>query len=272
MALTLPGQTLRAVAASLRQLNYVPTSWQGVLAGLPADGRSQLEPFLVEMVREGGHPRLMALVLERLADQQEALQRERDAWSFVWSGPEPLHAKTADTFATVDQLIRQARSSLLIATYNIGLSADFRDLLASIARRLETGELQRVELFFHPIQIADRLGPDPLAAIRRWFERDVWPWPAKPRAYVDQRLLVGSSDRCYQHSKVVVADAGTSSARALVTSANFSETAQRHNFEAGWLVREPWRVSQVNDHFRQLVEQGLFAELQEEGRRAWLSD
>ena len=98
MALTLPGQTLRGVAAKLRQLSYVPTSWQGVLAGLNANGRGQLETFLHDLVREGGTPQLMAMVLEHLADQREAIQRERDAWSFVWSGPEPAHTKTADTF------------------------------------------------------------------------------------------------------------------------------------------------------------------------------
>ena len=101
MTLTLPGQTLRGVAAKLRQLSYVPTNWQGVLAGLNADGREQLEAFFDELVCEGGTPQLMAKVLEHLADQREALQQERDAWSFVWSGPEPAHAKTADTFATI---------------------------------------------------------------------------------------------------------------------------------------------------------------------------
>lgn len=261
MPITLPGQTLRGVAAKLRQLSYVPTSWQGVLAGLNADGRGQLETFLHDLVREGGSPQLMALMLERLAEQQEALQQERDAWSFVWSGPEPLHARTADTFATVDQLIQQAKSSLLIATYNIGLSSEFRDLLESIARRLEARQLQRVELFFHPIQIADQLGADRLASIQRWFNEEVWPWPAKPRAYVDQRLLAGSTERCYQHAKAVVADADTDAASALVTSANFSETAQRHNFEAGWLVRTPWRARQVSDHFRRMVATGLFSRI-----------
>jgi hypothetical protein len=49
------------------------------------------------------HPRLMALLLGRLADARDTLQKERNAWSFVWSGPDPLHAKTADTFATVDE-------------------------------------------------------------------------------------------------------------------------------------------------------------------------
>jgi len=262
MALTLPGQTLRGVAAKLRQLSYVPTSWQGVLVGLNADGRRQLETFLHDLVREGGSPQLMATVLEHLADQREALQRERDAWSFVWSGPEPTHAKTADTFATVDQLIQQAQTSLLIATYNIGLSNQFQGLLESIADRLGSGQLQRVELFFHPIQIADRLGADPLHRIQKWFDEEVWPWPAKPLVYVDQRLASGAAERCYQHAKVVVADAGTGRSSALVTSANFSETAQRHNFEAGWLVREPWRSDQVAKHFHSLVSAGLFTEVQ----------
>ena len=262
MSLTLPAQTLRAVATDLRRLNYTPTSWQGLLSAHSEAIRPQLEPLLVEMVREGAHPRLMALLLDRLADAQDALQRERNAWSFVWSGPDPLHAKTADTFATVDQLISEARCSLLIATYNIGLSSEFRELFASIADRLAHGQLNRVDLFFHPKQIEDRLGADPLATISTWFNREVWPWPAKPHAYVDRRLISGSAERCYQHAKIVIADATTPDAKALVTSANFSETAQRHNFEAGWLTKSAPRVQEIQKQFSMAVEQGLFLPLQ----------
>lgn len=261
MNLTLPAHTLRSVAAALRQLSYVPASWEGVLAGMGAEGRGQLEPLLVQMVREGGQPRLMALVLEQLAEQQELLQQERDAWSFVWSGPDPLHSRTADTYATVDQLITQAEKSLLIATYNIGLSAEFRELLESIARRLESGQLETVDLFFHPIQLGNDLSTDPLPVIRRWFDSEVWPWPAKPTVYVDCRLLQGGRVRAVQHSKVVIADAGTPAAHALVTSANFSENAHRHNFEAGWLCKDTWRVQQIHDHFGRLVQDCLFIRL-----------
>jgi phosphatidylserine/phosphatidylglycerophosphate/cardiolipin synthase-like enzyme len=258
MSLTLPAQTLRAVATDLRRLNYTPTSWQGLLSSHSEAIRLQLEPLLVEMVREGAHPRLMALLLDRLADTQDALQRERNAWSFVWSGPDPLHAKTADTFATVDQLISEARCSLLIATYNIGLSSEFRELFASIADRLAHGQLNRVDLFFHPKQIEGRLGAEPLATISTWFNREVWPWPAKPHAYVDRRLISGSAERCYQHAKVIIADATTPDAKALVTSANFSETAQRHNFEAGWLTRSAPRAQEIQRQFSMAIDQGLF--------------
>lgn len=258
MTLTLPAQTLRAVATDLRRLSYVPTSWQNLLSTHSEAIHKQLEPLLVELVQEGAHPRLMALLLDRLADAQEALQIERNAWSFVWSGPDPLHAKTADTFATVNQLIREARSSLLIVTYNIGLSSEFRELYASIAERLAHGYLTRVDLFFHPVQIQDQLGADPLASISTWFNHEVWPWPAKPNAYVDSRLISGSAERCYQHAKIVIADATTPEAKALVTSANFSETAQRHNFEAGWLTTSAMRSVEIQKQFSKSVDQGLF--------------
>ncbi len=220
-----------------------------------------MEPLLTEMKAEGARPKLMAILLERLADTQDSLQHERDAWSFVWSGPEPMHARTADTLATVDQLLQQAKRSILIATYNIGLSSDFRQLLEGIAMRLEAKELECVQLFFHPVQIQDKLGLEAMATIRSWFHEKVWPWPAQPKAYVDKRLLHSGGEHCVQHAKVVIADADTPYASALVTSANFSEAAQRYNFEAGWLVREPWRADMINQHFQQLVEAGLFVEL-----------
>ena len=56
MSLTLPAQTLRAVASDLRRLNYTPTSWQALLSNHSESIRKQLEPLLVEMVREGAHP------------------------------------------------------------------------------------------------------------------------------------------------------------------------------------------------------------------------
>lgn len=258
MTLTLSGATLRSVAQSLRHLAYTPSSWHGVLNHHSPTVRDQLEPVLVEMKAEGARPKLMALLLEHLADTQDSMQHERDAWRFVWSGPEPLHAKTADTLATVHQLINEARDNLLIATYNIGLSDDIQSFLEKIAGRIERKDLNHVDLFFHPIQIIERLGTDRQETISKWFNNVVWPWAGKPRAHIDQRLIQGGNTQCSQHAKVVIADAGTAWARALVTSANFSESAQRNNYEAGWLVTNPWRADQINQHFQDLVSSGQF--------------
>ena len=121
----------------------------------------------------------------------------------MWSGPKPLHNNVSDTWATITRLIEEAESSLLIATYNIGLSRDCRELFAALAQRLANGSLKEVQLFFHPKQIEQELGSEPLSTITEWFDRKVWPWNPKPLAYVDHRLVERTQDGCYQHAKAV---------------------------------------------------------------------
>ncbi|MFN7898931.1 MAG: phospholipase, partial [Synechococcaceae cyanobacterium] len=142
-----------AVAQGLRQLHSTPSSWADLLESYGAGVRQQLEPLLAELTREGAHPRLQAAVLEELARARKELEQEREGWSFVWSGPKPLHNNVSDTWATITRLIDEAECSLLIATYNIGLSRDCRELFAALAQRLASGNLQEMQLFFHPKQI-----------------------------------------------------------------------------------------------------------------------
>jgi hypothetical protein len=103
---SLPALTLRRVAKDLRALSYLPTSWKGLLGSHSQVIQQQLEPLLVEMVKEGAHPRLMALLLERLADAQESLQAERNAWSFVCSGPDHLKRHV------VDEIVQKVKHSV----------------------------------------------------------------------------------------------------------------------------------------------------------------
>jgi hypothetical protein len=260
-ALSLPSRTLLAVAQGLRQLHSTPSSWADLLESYGTGVRQQLEPLLVELTREGAHPRLQAAVLEELARARKELEQEREGWSFVWSGPKPLHNNVSDTWATITRLIEEAESSLLIATYNIGLSRDCRELFAALAQRLASGNLQEVQLFFHPKQIEQELGSEPLPTVTEWFDRKVWPWNPKPLAYVDRRLIERTQEGCYQHAKAVIVDAGRPKAKALLTSANFSETAQRHNYEAGCLLTSPWQVDRIAQHFQSLVAQRHFIPL-----------
>ena len=260
-ALTLPSRTLQAVAQGLRQLHGTPSSWADLLESFGAGVKAQLEPLLVELTREGAHPRLIATLLEELARVRGDLEEERESWSFIWSGPKPLHNNVSDTWATISRLIDEAESSLLIATYNIGLSRDTRELFERLAQRLASGSLQDVQLFFHPKQIEHELGSEPLQQISHWFNQKVWPWTPKPLAYVDRRLVERSQDGCYQHAKAVIVDADTEKGKALITSANFSETAQRHNYEVGCLLTSPWQLNQISQHFHSLTGQRHFVQL-----------
>jgi len=77
---------------------------------------------------------------------------------------------------------------------------------------------------------------------------------------------IGAARTRYQHTKTHMDDPNTKCSSSFITSTNFSETAQRHNFEAGWLVREPWRTDQATKHFRRMVAEELFIVLPPENQ------
>jgi len=71
-------------------------------------------------------------------------------------------------------------------------------------------------------------------------------------------------DGCYHHAKAVIVEVGQPKAQALITNANFSDTAQRHNDEAGCLMTSPWQVNRLAEHVLSLVQQGCFSKLADE--------
>ena len=205
---------------------------------------------------------LLEALLQKLRGCKVCSDAELAPVAILWTDPKrewlPLIPQLRSALPELISLGIDAETFLLIATYNIGLSRDCRDLFEHLAQRLAHGSLQEVQLFFHPKQIEPELGTEPLPRISEWFSRKPWPWDAKPMAYVDRRLVERSQDGCYQHAKAVIMDAGRPKAKAQLNSANFSETAQRHNYEAGCLMTAPWQVDRISQHFQSLVAQRHF--------------
>lgn len=253
-------ETLRQVARDLRQVSGQPQQADQLLGTYDLATRRRLKPLLDAMLAEGATPGLMALMLEQLAKRHARLQRDRDNWSFIWSGPRPEGELAQDTFATVTRLVGEARSSLLISTYNIGTTFDIHQLFETISRHLRTGCLERFDLFFFPIQIKDKIlaSQDRLSTVRKWFYETVWPWDVPLAAYIDARLLQPGDINVYHHAKAVIVNADTNEAQALLTSANLSGAGQRHNFEAGWLTRSPSRARMLSNHFQRMVAQDFY--------------
>jgi hypothetical protein len=63
------------------------------------------------------------------------------------------------------------------------------------------------------------------------------------RSRLRLRLRSGEQLPLIGEALTLVADADSEQPCALLRSANFSRTALRHNFGAGWLVLQSWRTS-----------------------------
>jgi phosphatidylserine/phosphatidylglycerophosphate/cardiolipin synthase-like enzyme len=89
----------------------------------------------------------------------------------------------------------------------------------------------------------------------RDFRARHWPWERLPELYYDPRSLQTGDARASLHAKCVIVDGE----RALITSANFTDAAQRKNIEAGVVISHRPTVARLADYFAGLCSGDQFA-------------
>ncbi len=186
-----------------------------------------------------------------LAAERERRERARDDIELVWSGPDAPGAESRDSARKLEELFGRATESVLLAGYNLRPGAHF-DALAEAARRRPA---LTVAVFAHvfPDGHATPSGclaahDDGLRAALRGVD------PARVRAHRPsaERLAEACAGRFHMHAKCVVVDRRF----VLVTSANFSFTAQERNVEVGVALDDPRLARRIRDQFETLVKRG----------------
>ncbi len=177
----------------------------------------------------------IARLLRLLAEERQAAQSIADRIELVWSGPELPGNTSRDTSVVVRQLFREARRSLLIASYAIDKGAKAQALFGELAARMDAEPDLSVRLFLN-IQRPHRDETPEAILLRQFadtFRDDIWPGERLPEVYYDPRALeIGPGPKACLHAKVVVVD----EERVFISSANFTEAAHERNIEAGVVV------------------------------------
>ena len=176
--------------------------------------------------------------------------------SLVWTGPEAKGLHSRNTRQVYEELIRTAKSSLLISTY-----AYFKGPKAfkGLADRMDSDPSLKVTLLLniergkHSTTVAKDLA---LRFTRQFWESD-WPGQSRPRVFYDPRSLAPSGPKGVLHAKAVIADEQT----LFVTSANLTDAALDRNIETGVLLRDRTIALTALAHFRGLIDQELLIPL-----------
>ncbi|WP_428266673.1 DISARM system phospholipase D-like protein DrmC [Haliangium sp.] len=222
-------------------------------AGLVGFGvRSHLDALSEAL---SGHARLACLAILDVALAERAAH-DRPAPELVWSGPEARSATARDTAVVLRDLFEGAREHVILAGYSF---THAERLLAPLHEVMSEHGV-RATFFVHFKQPRHRVDPpeeygqEMLAG----FLKKHWPFgPPYPALYCDKRALVpggsGNPDPYInQHAKCVVVDA----ARALVSSANFTEQAQKYNIEVGVLLADPHFAEHLARQWLSLIAAG----------------
>lgn len=241
----LPSASLRALSASLRSGALSVGLSRFAVQQAAGAAAAEVEAELRGLETASMSRAQIAIVLEAIADARETRPEASSLFDLVLSGPELQGTPTADTGAVVRALIAGAQREVLLVTYAIHDGATLFEPLA--ARMAAVPEL-KVTFVVH---IGRSQGDTSLDGeiVRRFateFKARHWPWAAQPAIFYDPRGLSTAMDqRSSMHAKCIAVDRR----RGLITSANFTEAAQRRNIEAGVLLRHEPTVERLVSYF-----------------------
>jgi PLD-like domain len=258
---SLPTGPLRILATKLRSGSLSSGLSRFGLQQVAGPDAVALETELRALQSEGMTPPQLGLLVQAIVDARDRQPDAGSLFDLVLSGPEVPGVPTSDTEAVMHRLALQASRELIMVGYAVH---DGKRIFKPVAERMQqTPELQ-VTLC---LDISRRHGDttiasDIVARFMEEFRRRHWPWERTPRILHHPRSLAETTgEKASLHAKCVLVDGEV----ALVTSANFTEAAQRRNVEAGVLIRHKPTVARLTEYFRGLERTGVLAEVS----RAW---
>ena len=247
--------SLHSLASSLRGGTLSAGITAYPLQQIAGPGATALGICLTELVGQGFSLQAIALLVEGVAQARERIEDPASLLDLVLSGPDVPGIPTADTAATIRALIEEAQSEILLAGYAVHNGAA---LFAPLASRMQRTPSLKVTfcLDIRRPQGDTSLDSEVVWRFAKEFREKHWPWEHRPRIFFDPRSLIHGAERAALHAKCVVVDGSA----ALVTSANFTEAAQKRNIEVGVLIRYSPLAGRLAAYFHALIFSGQLVE------------
>lgn len=197
-----------------------------------------------------------ATLIDAVADGKHVYEDPAFILDLVLSGPDVPGIQPRDTSAVLHDLFTQAKTEVLVVGYAVYQG---NNVFKYLANQMNLFPDLKVTLCLDIRRNYDE--PTPAEEILRRFAADFltyhWPWDKLPNLYYDPRSLATDMNRRSSlHAKCVVVDRS----RSFVTSANFTEAAQKRNIETGVLVKHSPVAERLSLYFEKLIESGQLLE------------
>jgi len=214
------------------------------------NARDQVRNFVSEwkVLAVPPSPQEMALLLRTTAFALEQ-QKDKQKIELTWTGPKTHDINLRRTDQALLELINAAQIKILIVSFVVYKAQN-------ILSALEKAAMRGVETFIileSPDDSEGQLAFSSIAALGSSLQSKahifIWPYSKRPTA---DNGTVG-----VLHAKVAVAD----SQILYISSANLTEHAMSLNIEMGVLICGGELPSRVDQHFRDLIANGIIVEV-----------
>ena len=194
----------------------------------------------------------VAAIIEAILESRAQAHNVALLQSLVVTGPEVPDLTNLKTGSRFIQVVEHAKNELMLATFALYQGDRILEPIhQAMVRNLEL----RVTLILNVQRgYGDRtISEEILEQHRREFRLKNWPWEMKPEVYYyPESLHMEAKSRASMHAKFVIAD----EERCFITSANFTEAAQKKNIEVGIELTGSHEPKALSRYFKGLIANG----------------
>lgn len=177
--------------------------------------------------------------------------------SLVVTGPEIPDLTNLKTGSRFTQVVEHAKKELMLATFALYQGDRILEPIHQAMIRnpnLSVTLILNVQRSYGDTTMND----DILEKSRQEFRAKNWPWDVKPQVYYyPESLHMDAKSRASMHAKFVIAD----EERCFITSANFTEAAQKKNIEVGIELTGSHEPKALSRYFKGLIADSKLAKL-----------
>ncbi|MCW1924256.1 DISARM system phospholipase D-like protein DrmC [Luteolibacter arcticus] len=235
-------------------LKYGVTTEGLIQQGLSTAQSTRIDQFL----KERDFPAAaVAAIIEAVSQTRANSTILALAQTLVITGPAIPGEQILSTGSRFIEIVQHAKRELMLATFAL-YQGD--QILAPIHEAMERNHGLEVTLILNiPRRYGDTtLSEEIIASFRNEFFGKHWPWPERPKVYFSPASLhLTVAERSSMHGKFLIAD----EERCFITSANFTEAAQRRNIEVGVELSGSLEPTKLSGYFKSLIREGKLTRL-----------
>lgn len=177
------------------------------------------------------------------------------SFELVWTGPEALNSTLRDSSIVAQDLFRQAKNEVLVATYVVYQG---KEIFKELGTKLDADPNFKVTFVIDVQRNGNTSIEDAVLLKFKIDFKKQWPAKRLPDIYYYTRSLEqGNNEKYSMHAKCIVVD----SEKSLITSANFTQAAHHRNIEAGVVIHSKEYAIDLKSQFFNLVEAGLLKKI-----------
>jgi len=255
--LALGGHDLSVLADALRERRLVAPFTDAAVGRFTTSAASLPVAQCLRKLDAAGAPAgVIVAFLEGIVHDRQARPRAEQSIDLVSTGPEAVGVTNRDTRAVVREMFTAAERSVTVVGYAVYQG---KQVFEALARRADECPELTVRMFLdvQRARIDRSLSGQIVQRFAQRFRTREWPGTRMPEVYYDPRSLeTDGAQRSSLHAKCVVVDRSV----AFISSANFTEAAQKRNIEIGALIRSTSFAERLDSHFDALPHPASFSE------------